>query len=263
MLDNNFLESIQNKLIVEKAPFPFISTNNILPQDLIKEAEKEFIKFSKMEDAGGYSMGNLKRKFSDFQKLPPKIKEIITFFYSKNFIKVLEEKFDLSGVQPDWGLHGGGMHQSPRGGFLKVHSDFIYRRQSNTKRVLNLLLYLNTDWQNEWGGDLELWDKQMKTICKKVSPNSNNIIIFRTDKNSNHGFPDPLLCPENITRKSIALYYYTEEKPFFPISIKLRKFYITNWKKRPNLDESSFAEREDGLWRRIKYKYLPRIFKNR
>jgi hypothetical protein len=261
MLDNNFLKTIQNKLIFEKVPFPFISTNNVLPQNLIKEAENEFISFNKLENAGGYRYGNLKRKCSDFQKLPPKIKEIVTFFYSKNFIKILEEKFGLSGVEPDWNLHGGGMHQSPRGGFLKVHSDFIYRRQSNTRRVLNLLLYLNTDWRDEWGGTLELWDKQMTKICKSVSPGSNNIIIFRTDKNSNHGFPDPLLCPENITRKSIALYYYVQEKSFFPISIKLRKYYTTVWKKRPNIEESSFLD-QDGLWRKIKYKYLPRIFKN-
>ena len=261
MLDNNFLETIQNKLILENGPFPFISTNNILPKNLIQEAENEFIYFNKLENAGGYRYGNLKRKFSDFENLPPKIKEIVAFFYSKNFIKILEEKFSLDGIEPDWNLHGGGMHQSSRGGFLKVHSDFIYRRQSNTRRVLNLLLYLNTDWKDEWKGALELWDKKMTKICKSVSPNSNNIIIFRTDKNSNHGFPDPLLCPENITRKSIALYYYVKEKPFFPISIKLRKYYTTVWKKRPNIEEASFAD-QDGLWRKIKYKYLPRIFKN-
>ena len=262
MLNDNFLKSIQDKLIVEELPFPFISANNILPNDLIKEAENEFVSFNKMEGAGGYSMGNLKKKFSDYQKIPTKIKAIINFFYSENFIKVLEKKFDLKGIQPDWGLHGGGMHQSPRGGFLKIHSDFIYRRNFNTRRVLNLLLYLNTNWKEEWGGALELWDKKMKNVCKKVPPISNNIIIFRTDKNSNHGFPDPLLCPENITRKSIALYYYIEEKPFFPFSIKWRKFYITNWKKRPNSDESAFVVRQDNLWRRIKYGYLPRIFKN-
>ncbi len=261
MLDNSFLEKIQDKLVVEEIPFPFMSTNNILPQDLIKEAESEFVNFNKLENAGGYRYGNLKRKFSEYEKLPPKIKKIVDFFYSKNFIKVLEKKFSLNDIEPDWKLHGGGMHQSPRGGFLKVHSDFIYRRHSNTRRVLNLLLYLNTDWKNEWGGFLELWNKQMTNVCKSISPISNNIVIFRTDKNSNHGFPDPLLCPENTTRKSIALYYYVQEKSFFPISIKLRKYYTTIWKKRPNIEESSFADQE-GLWRRIKYKYLPRIFKN-
>ncbi len=261
MLDNSFIKTLQNKLVVEKVPFPFILTKNVLPQNLVKEAENEFINFNKLENAGGYRYGNLKRKFSTFEKLPPKIKQIVSFFYSKDFIKVLEEKFDLSGIEPDWELHGGGMHQSPRGGFLKVHSDFIYKRKSNTRRVLNLLLYLNSDWKDEWGGALELWDKKMTKICKSVSPNSNNIIIFRTDKNSNHGFPDPLLCPEDITRKSIALYYYVQEKPIFPISIKLRKYYTTVWKKRPNIEESSFAD-QDGLWRKIKYKYLPRIFKN-
>ena len=63
MLDNSFLEKIQDKLVVEEIPFPFMSTNNILPQDLIKEAESEFVNFNKLENAGGYRYGNLKRKF--------------------------------------------------------------------------------------------------------------------------------------------------------------------------------------------------------
>ena len=84
----------------------------------------------------------------------------------------------------------------------------------------------------------------------------NNVVIFRTDKDSNHGFPDNILCPKNVNRKSIAIYYYIEEKSFFPIKIKMRKYYTTHWKKRPNSNDPEFMD-QDNLWRRIKYKYLP------
>ena len=61
---------------------------------------------------------------------------------------------------PDWGLHGAGLHGSSRGRHLTVHSDFIYRRNTKTRRVLNLLLYLNSEWKDEWNGHIELWDKK-------------------------------------------------------------------------------------------------------
>ena len=148
------------------------------------------------------------------------------------------------------------MHSSPRGGNLKIHSDFIYLRKKNTRRVLNLLLYLNSNWKDEWKGHIELWNKKMTKIEKQLSPNINNLLIFRTDKDSNHGFPDSILCPNNVTRKSIALYYYVEEKSLFPIKIKMRKYYTTQWKKRPGSNDPEFMDR-DNLWRKIKYKYLP------
>jgi len=153
-------------------------------------------------------------------------------------------------------LWGGGMHSSPRGGNLKIHSDFIYIRRKNVRRVLNFLLYLNSDWKDDWRGQIELWDKSMTKKVTQLSPELNNVLIFRTDKDSNHGFPDDILCPENVSRKSIALYYYVEEKTFFPIKVIKRKHYTTHWKKRPGTDDPEFMEK-DNILKKIKYKYLP------
>ena len=77
------------------------------------------------------------------------IKEIIKNLNNKKFLNILEKKFNLTNLEPDWSLTGGGMHQSFRGGFLKVHSDFIYKRKSKQKRVINLLLYLNSNWKED------------------------------------------------------------------------------------------------------------------
>jgi len=78
-----------------------------------------------------------------------------------------------------------------------------------------VLVYLNKDWQEEWGGKLELWDTQMKACEKKVLPVFNRCVIFNTDADSYHGHPEPTTCPEDVFRRSIALYYYTEEaQPF-------------------------------------------------
>ena len=83
--------------------------------------------------------------------MPYTIKKIIDFFYSKNFINILEKKFNLKNIEADWTLHDGGLHESFNSGFLKVHSDFIYMRKSKLRRVLNLLLYLNSNWQKKLG----------------------------------------------------------------------------------------------------------------
>ena len=256
MIDSTIIEKFEKDLVLNNDPFPHLMGNSFLPQNIVKEAEKEFIDFNNLHNAGGYRYGNLKYHFDDYDKMPKTIKNLISFFHSKAFVTFLENKFNLTNVKPDWSLWGGGMHSSKTGGNLKIHSDFIFLRKKNVRRVLNLLLYLNSDWKKEWGGNIELWDKNMKNKVKELSPSLNNVLIFRTDKDSNHGFPDNITCPENINRKSLAIYYYIEEKSFLPIKVKMRKYYTTQWKKRPGSDDPEFMDR-DNLWRKIKYKYLP------
>ncbi len=76
-----------------------------------------------------------------------------------------------------------------------------------------MLLYLNSNWDEAWGGDLELWDPEMKHCEKKFAPIFNRLAVFSTTDTSFLGHPDPLLCPPDVRRKSIALYYYTAERP--------------------------------------------------
>jgi hypothetical protein len=109
-------------------------------------------------------------------------------------------------------LEGGGLHQSGPGGYLNVHTDFsMHHFHTNWHRRVNLILYLNPGWHEEWGGSLELWEAKMARCGAKYSPLLNHALIFTTDERSLHGFPDPLTCPLGESRKSVALYYYTLE----------------------------------------------------
>ena len=262
MLNESLVKEIEKKIVISSNPFPNTIIKNTLPEDIIRKAEDEFINFSEFNSEETYRYGRAKYYCANYEIMPNTIKDIISFFYSQNFLNLLEKKFNLKNLLPDWGLHGAGLHGSSRGRHLTVHSDFIYRRDTKTRRVLNLLLYLNSEWKDEWNGHIELWDKKMKNKVVSLLPLINNMLIFRTDKDSNHGFPDKLLCPDNIYRKSIALYYYVEEKRILPIQLKKRKHYTTVWKKRPNTNDPEFMD-DDNLWRRIKYKYLPRFFFNK
>jgi len=257
--EEKILKDINDRVSVVKEPFPYFFMDNFFPNVVVKKAEDEFIKFNKLFDAGNERYQKTKNVFNKFDEMPDNIKSIISFLYSKNFLNILERKFNLKNLEPDWNLVGGGMHQSFNGGFLKVHSDFLYKRKSKQKRVLNLLLYLNSDWKDEWKGSIELWDKNMKSLKFSASPKINNVVVFRTDFESNHGFPDPVQCPKNESRKSIALYYYIKESSILPFSIKQRKHFHAVWKSRPSKNEPNFSDR-DSFLKRLKNKFFFRLF---
>ena len=260
MLEEINISDIEKKILVKNDPFPNALIENILPKDIAKKAELEFINFKKTVNAGCKLFQKTKRLFENYEIMPSTIQEIIKFFNSKPFINILEQKFKLKNVRPDWTLHGGGLHESFRVGFLKIHSDFIYMRRSKLRRVLNLLIYLNSSWDEKWGGAIEFWDKNMQSSKVSIFPKLNSAAIFRIDKNSNHGFPDPISCPENVSRKSIALYYYVEEKSFLPISLKRTKYFHAEWKQRPNVDEPRFGDDHKSFFKKMKLRFLYRFF---
>jgi Rps23 Pro-64 3,4-dihydroxylase Tpa1-like proline 4-hydroxylase len=134
---------------------------------------------------------------------------------SKEFIKQLQKITGISKLYPDIGLHGGGPHIHGIGGKLNVHLDYSIHPKLKLQRKLNLIIYLEEDWNPKWGGNLELWshnkeknkpDKRFVTIDNVF----NRAVLFDTTQNSWHGFPEPLTCPEGKYRKSLAVYYLTD-----------------------------------------------------
>ena len=133
-------------------------------------------------------------------------------FCSPDFVSYLEQLTGIHGLIPDWSMDGGGLHQTLRGGHLNIHADFsTHHQHDNWARRVNILLYLNTEWPQEWGGQLELWDRDMTGCQARVMPAGNRMLVFSTSLETFHGHPDPLTCPEGQARRSLALYYFTEE----------------------------------------------------
>ncbi len=145
------------------------------------------------------------------------------------------------------------MHVTKQGGFLNIHSDFsAHPYNTNWKRQITLLLYLNDDWDESYGGQLEFWSANMERCIKKINPILNRCVIFHSGPNSNHGYPDPLDCPKHMLRKSIALYYYTVEKEDFI-------YNTTEYKARP-LDKMKMMFRVDNFLLKV-YAVLKRKLK--
>jgi len=159
--------------------------------------------------------------------IPPKLLAIIDELNSAAFVEWLSELTGIPNLKPDPDLEGGGLHQIKAGGHLNIHADFtVHPHHRMWRRRVNVLVYLNEGWQEGYGGHLELWTRDMQRCFKRVLPVFNRCVIFNTDPDSYHGHPHPLTCPETTTRKSIALYYFTEE------AVLPRKI-ATNYRARP------------------------------
>jgi 2OG-Fe(II) oxygenase superfamily len=137
---------------------------------------------------------------------------------SITFLEFLSKVTGIANLISDPCFDGGGLHQIVRGGKLAVHADFNKHPRYGLDRRLNVLLYLNRDWREEYGGHLELWNREMTRYEARVLPLFNRLMIFGTTDFTYHGHPEPLQCPPELTRKSLALYYFTNGRPAEEIS---------------------------------------------
>lgn len=158
------------------------------------------------------SKNQIKYICEEVENFPTSTRLLVQSLCSENFLKKLEQLTGINKLIPDPYFFGGGLHMIPSGGRLEVHSDFSELEHLKIYRRLNLLLYLNKDWKDEYNGQLEFWSPDLSKCEKKTSPNFNRCVIFRTDTKSFHGHPEPLNSPKGVYRKSIALYYYTIER---------------------------------------------------
>jgi hypothetical protein len=143
---------------------------------------------------------------------PPFVGRLMDELNSDAFVAWLRDLTGIRELVADPSLEGSGMHSCGAGGFLNVHADFtMHHHRTNWRRRVNVIVYLNRTWQPEWGGALELWDRGIQRPLVRVPPIANHAVIFNTDEDSYHGFPDPITCPPGVTRKSLALYYYSPE----------------------------------------------------
>jgi hypothetical protein len=199
-------------------PYPHIVLDDFFDPELLAGVLQEFpqpgaIKWQRFD-----SGSEIKLASAAEASFGPLTRLLIYHLNSITFLEFLSEVTGIPNLIPDPSFDGGGLHQIVRGGKLGVHADFNKHRAYGLDRRLNLLLYLNRDWREEYGGHLQLWDRDMKRCEAKVAPLFNRIMIFSTTDFTYHGHPDPLQCPEGMTRKSLALYYFTNGRPAEEIS---------------------------------------------
>jgi hypothetical protein len=213
----------------DASPFPHAVFDGLLPPEVLRRVLSEFP--SPGSEAWERYDDPLQKKLGsrDETRLGPTTRLLLHEFNSAPFIQFLEELTGITGLVPDPWFEGGGLHQIERGGMLKVHVDFNKHSYLGLERRINVLVYLNEDWDEAWGGHLELWDRDMTRAERRIAPLFNRMVIFNTTDFANHGHPDPLQCPPERQRRSLALYYYSNGRP----AHEMAPSHTTIFKRRP------------------------------
>lgn len=221
-------------------PYPHAVLEDVLTQPAFEGAVADFPPVDDTFWRGYLHVNETKYSNTEPDSWGPTLRQVAEELCSDEFVYFLAELTGIPGLIPDWSMDGGGLHQTLRGGHLNIHTDFsTHHEHTSWARRVNILLYLNESWRDEWGGHLELWDQQISRCEAKVAPRGNRMLVFTTSDESFHGHPDALRCPEGEARRSLALYYFTEEA-----STPRR---ATQYRARPGAGMGKYAIWADGV----------------
>jgi Rps23 Pro-64 3,4-dihydroxylase Tpa1-like proline 4-hydroxylase len=198
-------------------PFNHVIIDNFFIPEI---AEQLYLDFPKYEDDAitvfYRNPVENKKALNSWDKFPGATYSAFTFLSRNYFLNRVKFLTGCEELYPDMGLHGGGWHMhghnSNDSGFLNVHLDYKIHPKLLEERKLNIIIYMTKDWNADWGGELELWShdeetQQPKEKIKSVECIFNRAILFDTTQNSWHGLPNPIKCPKNEFRRSLAMYY--------------------------------------------------------
>ncbi len=196
----------------KEGPFDHMVVDNFFVDDFAKKLETEFPEF---DDELWHKYANpieIKKVCNIWNDFRPDTYKAFNMLNSAEFTDVLSKSlFEGMELFSDSGLNGGGWHIHTKGGKLNTHLDYSLHPKLGLQRKLNIIVYMNSQWQNDWGGSLGLWgnesDEAPGELTKQIEPVFNRAAFFDTTQNSWHGLPDPLTCPDGQSRKSLAVYY--------------------------------------------------------
>ncbi len=191
-------------------PYRHLVMDNFLDADF---AMALYEKFPSVEQLSTHWKGLNENKYegSDYTKFAPEFKQLRDRLMSEDFYQLLTQITGIKDVFITPDSLGSGIHQGENGSFLDIHIDFNIHTKLDVHRRLNLLIYLQKDWKQEYGGHLELWNADMSQCEKKVVPQFNRCVLFETSEISYHGY-GKITVPPDITRKSFFAYFYTKER---------------------------------------------------
>lgn len=218
----------------DAVPFPHVVIDDFLPDDVIRMVEQEFPAVDQIDwrlSGPGSTRHTHDKRIeklftSDENQFGALTRHLMHVFNSEPVLKFLEELTGIKSLIPDSTFSGCGLHSTGRGGKLMIHTDASRHPNKRFDQMLNLILFVNRGWKEDWGGHLELWSEDCRKAEKRILPVSNRCVVFETGMNSPHGHPYPLSCPEGTRRNSLAVYYYVLDR--------LKSKNYTGW--RPHVD---------------------------
>lgn len=207
---NNFSSNDKNTLNTN--PFPYI----IIPEFINTKYYNKFKEvFPSKPNENWCKYENpleVKYTLDNLEIMDPVISNTFYSLSHENTIDKFKKIFNIPELEYDPYYHDAGLHMHPRYGRLNMHLDYEIHPISNKQRRLNIILYLNDDWNPEWNGDTQLWNNNISECVVKSYPKGNTAIVFVTTEQSWHGVPETILCPQDMYRKTLAFYYVSDLK---------------------------------------------------
>ncbi|HEY6504950.1 MAG TPA: 2OG-Fe(II) oxygenase [Chitinophagaceae bacterium] len=205
-------------------PIRHLVIDNFLEKEI---ADSIFASFPPIDEMKTHYKGlnEKKAEHSDFSQLHHSFDQLHQALASTAFISWLQNTTGISSLETIEDRLGYGLHQGANHSFLDIHIDYNLHPIKKLYRKLNLIIFVNKQWENDWGGHLELWDADVKNCIQSILPVFNRCVIFECSGISYHGY-SKITVPEGITRKSCYQYY------FIPVTDNV-SFHDTIFKPRP------------------------------
>jgi hypothetical protein len=228
-----------------RSPYPYGCFDNFLPPEIVERVREELRVLPEAERMFNRPQEKLKTSYLP-ERLPPYTRNLFYALNARPFLMFLEELTGIQGLIPDPYFAGGGVHVVANGGHLDIHADFNHHGKLNLERRINVLIYLNKDWREEWGGSFEIWSKDVTEQVAKFVPLFNRMCCFNTGSDTFHGNPEPVNHPDGEPRMSLALYYYTATWD------DTRKAHTTLFKPRPGtIDRKDRQEARHAMLKEV------------
>ena len=215
---NEFDYDKLSKKFEEGKPFRHVIIDNFFDDETALKLSNEFPDYNDEQLWAIYNNPIEKKKLTpNWGLFPPTTYRAFTLMNTPEFVEKVKKITGIPNLVADYGMHGGGWHVHTRGGKLNIHKDYSIHPKLGMERRINIIIYLSPDWNEEWGGGLELWshdaeNNQPKECVTKVYNKFNRAVLFDTAQNSWHGLPTETICPEGVYRKSLAIYYVSEAR---------------------------------------------------
>jgi|TARA_B100000424_G_scaffold260860_1_gene245147 hypothetical protein len=224
MINKSLADSCRSNYALAN-PFPHIVIDDFIPEDLALQCYNQMSQhqqwmFDTMEGYPEDERDSQVNKWwtpfdtdskNRLESDMPAVWKCLQYFNSRPFLLFLENLTGIKDLIADVDFEGGGIHKIKNGGRLELHSDYNKHPNKDIWRRINLLLYLTPNWN--YNGHLDLYEKDPLVKVKSILPTFNRAVIFNTTDDSIHGHPTPLVCPEEVSRYSFALYYFTKDRP--------------------------------------------------
>jgi hypothetical protein len=200
-------------------PFRHLVLDNFLAPEFCRGLMGEFPAFDRRKARNELGEVGGKAVFTNLPGLGPEYSRLDAMLRNREFLAFMSQITGIQDLLYDARYVGGGTHENLDGQELDPHVDFNYHPDTQLHRRLNLIIFLNPEWREEWGGALELhvnpWLPDDENQVKTILPILNRAVVFETSEISWHGFKRIQLPAEkkHLSRRSIAVYYYTRRRP--------------------------------------------------